>query len=190
MINPTRISILLTKPVKKMPKGLIYNPKGTDYYYLFASKTGKHVGTMRAYPIFNDKSYYADKGVNDSIFYISSLEIEPRHQKKGWGEYFIDFAKKESVKQNCDNRISLVAYNFEESPHAFYFKQGFVTLDESTNKILNEYVKNHWRPYHWVAMEMYLPENATKRTYHNDTLEYPKKDSFLVKLLNKLFGLE
>ena len=182
MIKPITKSILLTKPIKKMPKGLIYNPKGSDLYRLVATKTGKFVGEMRAYPIFNDKSYYANYDFNDPIFYINLLDIEQNYQKNGWGTYFIDFAKKECINQNCGNRVSLVAYNFENSPHAFYYKQGFVTLDERTNKILAEYVKNHWIPFHWDAMEMYLPEKKIDFS----TLENVKTENIFIHKIKSI----
>ena len=182
MINSTSRTILLTKPITKMPKGLIYKSKLGDYYRLIETKTGKYVGSMRAFPIFNDKSYYDNYGINDSVFYISHLEIESKFQQKGWGTYFIDFAKKECINQNCGNRVSLVAYNFENSPHAFYYKQGFVTLDERTNKILAEYVKNHWIPFHWDAMEMYLPEKKIDFS----TLENVKTENIFIHKIKSI----
>ena len=94
----------------------------------------------------------------------------------------MNFAKHESVKKNCGKRISLVAYNYEKSPHAFYYKQGFVTLDERTNKILDEYVKNHWIPFRWDAMEMYLPEEDSNITLK--TVGFKAK--FLIKIKNFL----
>ena len=181
MIKPIPQSILLTKPIKDMPKGLIYN-YSRDYYSLIETKTGKIVGEMRAYPIFNDKLYYRDKDVNDAIFYISSLDIFPKYQKKGWGEYFIKFAKNESVNQDCGRRVSLVAYNYDKCPHAFYFKQGFVTLNERTNKILAEYVKNHWIPFHWDAMEMYLPEKKIDFS----TLEKVKTENIFIHKIKSI----
>lgn len=165
MISSTTKSILLTKPIKEMPKGLIYNHKNKDIYKLISLKDKKVVGEMRAYPIKNDKPYYKNEEKKDYIFHISSLDIFEKMRNQGWGEIFINFAKKESFNKNCKGKISLVAYNYEKSPHAFYKKHDFVTLDDKTNKILDEYVKNHWIPFHWDAMEMYLPlEKINKPT--------------------------
>ena len=97
MTSLTTKSILLTKPIKEMPKGLIYNHKNKDIYKLISLKDKKVVGEMRAYPINNDKLYYKSEQKKDYIFHISSLDIFEKMRNQGWGKMFIDFAKKESL---------------------------------------------------------------------------------------------
>jgi hypothetical protein len=166
-----------------LPKGVIFSQPYSGLYNLISLKDKRLVGTMSAISIINDGSYYPRKTKNDKIFHIFSLNIKPQNRKKGWGEYFIKFAKNESFKCNCHGRISLVAYNYDVSPHAFYYKQGFVTLDEDTNKTLAEHVKNHWIPFHWDAMEMYLPENYNKNTIELTT---KKENKLLAKICSFL----
>lgn len=189
MLNFTTKSILFTKPIKKMPKGLIYNHKNKDIYKLISLKNKKVVGEMRAYPIKNNKTYYKNEQKNDTIFHISSLEILPKEQRKGWGEIFINFAKKESFNKNCKGKISLIAYNYETSPQAFYRKHGFVTLDDKTNKILDEYVENHWIPFHWDAMKMYLPLDKINKPSVPILLKPENKFISIIKFILNLFKI-
>lgn len=189
MISLTTKSILLTKPIKEMPKGLIYNHKNKDIYKLISLKDKKVVGEMRAYPIKNDKLYYKSEQENDTIFHISSLEIFEKMRNQGWGGLFIDFAKKESFNKNCKGKISLVAYNYEKSPHAFYKKQNFVTLDDETNRILDVYVENHWIPFHWDAMEMYLPLDKINKPTVPILLKSENKIISAIKSFLKLFNI-
>ena len=177
MIRPISRNVLAHKP-KPFPKGLIYNPRNSENYYLMSTKTGKFVGKMIARPIKNDKFCYADKEETDLIFYIHSLEIFPKYREKGWGSYFLDFAKKESFNKNCNGRSELIAYNYEESPQAFYYKNGYFTKDKEINKILEEYVKRGWKSFYWQATLMYLPEKEktiTKNPPKNKILKAIKK---------------
>lgn len=174
MINPINKVPLAYKP-KPLPKGLIYHSPEENIYNLIETKTGNLVGKMRAFSIKNDKNLYSNCKANDNIFHIQTITIKNKYRYMGWGKYFIKFARNESFSQNCGGRISLVAYNYETSPHAFYKKLGFITRDEKTNQILDEYVKRDWIPFHWDAMEMYLP---TERINYRPTSKPQKHNLF------------
>ncbi len=182
--------LLISKP-KPLPKGLIYNPPHTDFYHLISLKSKKIVGEMLAFPKENDRFLYTDKKPDDLVFQIQSLKIIPEEQHNGWGKFLMDFAKRESFKQNCEGRLALVAYNYERSPHAFYKKQGLVTKDSKTNHILDEYVENHWIPFHWDAMPMFLPEeNIGKFSVKNIATKKENKFKILIKNFLNLFNLD
>ena len=93
MIKAINSCILAQKPIKNMPKGLIYNHQKTNNYKLIETKTGKVVGEMLGLVIKDDDNLY-NKGKKTKLFYIENFDIETPSQGKGWGKYFFDFAKK------------------------------------------------------------------------------------------------
>ena len=136
----------LTPRLKQFPKGLIYKVPNRSSYRLVDSKTGNLVGKMQAFPVDGYIYSYYNLNRDEKIFRIYSLDIEENEQNKGWGKYFIDFAKKESYRQGCEGRCNLVAYNPWKSPHIFYKKQGFITPEKGFNKTLDEYIEKKESP--------------------------------------------
>lgn len=146
----------LTKNPSPLPRGVFYK-RGKCDYALADTRTGKLVGTMNAAATTFDPNFLYKKKEHEKIFHIFSLNILPEEQNKYWGKYFMNFAKKESYKQNCDGRISLVAYHHDVSPHLFYWKQGLRSNDNNVNRVLKKCIKEKKSPYFLDATAMYLP---------------------------------
>ena len=172
MLEPIKPRLLTRKPYP-LPKGLVYKYMRNDYS-LAETATGKLIGTMNAGATTFDPNYlYKKKEPEDKIFHIYSIKIKKGEQYKGWGKYFMDFAKSECYKEGCEGRMSLVAYNRDCSPHIFYWKQGFRSNDNKTNHIIEHCLKKHQEPFFLEATAMYLPID-----------ESPKKTK-ISKMLNK-----
>ena len=153
----------LTPKIKSFPKGLIYRVPRTDFYKLIETKSGAIVGDMLAYPELNSVRNIYNVSAEKKVFKIYSLDINFFQQRKGWGEYFMNFAKQESYKQGCEGRLYLVAYNPFTSPHVFYKKQGLVARDKRINERLNSCIKKRDFFSGYPACEMYLPfDNVNK----------------------------
>lgn len=165
--------IFLTRKPYPIPKGLIYRHLQNNYS-LAETKTGDLIGTMHAGATKFDPNGLYKKGDEDKIFHIYSLNIKPEKQNQGWGKYFINFAKAEGLKEGCEGRMSLVAYNEYISPHLFYWKQGFRSLDEKINKLMEFYIRKN-RSFYFDALAMYMPVN-----------EATKQDSFKNKILKRM----
>ena len=171
----------LTEKTLPLPKGLFYKHNNCDYTLINVS-SGKLVGTMCAEAITFDPNSLYKKKENEKIFHIYTLNILPNEQNKHWGEYFMNFAKKESFKQKCDGRLSLIAYNEKTSPHVFYWKQGLKSKDNNINRILKKCAEENSIPFFFNATAMYLPikkEKKSIKTFHLKNILYNAK-----KLLN------
>ena len=179
-------SILTTKPIK-MPKGLIYKHPNKDVYRLIETKTGKVIGKMSAFITKSDalEMDFYKIGPDKDIFYINSLEVSPWKRNQGWGEYFMDFAKRESFRQGCEGRTFLVAYNYERPPQVFYKKQGFVAVDERIDKELDRCVEMGSCPYRCETTDMYLPLDEARK-YKVPSLVPKQKRGFL-QVIRELF---
>lgn len=147
--------MLLTRPVKQIPRILIYKcPKTTNKrnwqykdiipseYRMVDTLTGKFVGEMVGGPVLHNNSkqhvFYPINSPYKS-FYISYLNIE--EQFMGYGRQFINFAKNLSRRSGCNGRVHLVAsrvYDRNHPPHVFYKKCGFF----SNNGFMNNYIDN------------------------------------------------
>lgn len=165
MIRAVRPSYL-TKKMDFLPKGLFYQ-KNSGHYTLADTHTGEFIGRMKANATTYDPNNLYKKRVNDLIFHIFSFEITPEKQGKYWGTYLMNFAKGECYRQNCDGRMSLVAYNRDASPHLFYWKQGFKSKNKKTNEILKRLTEGDKTPYFLDATAMYLPkkQNLCNQTW-------------------------
>ena len=166
MIKPIQKSILMSKP-HPLPKGLIYYSKENGEYRLIDMTAKKFVGKMFAADIDTEYDDFYKLNPGQKIFHIFTLEIDELHKNKGWGSYLVDFAKKESYKRNCEGRLSLISYNYDNPPHAFYKKQGLVTTDEKVNKELDDCIKYGVRSCTREALSMYLPNVAPIKVYQN-----------------------
>ena len=181
-------SILYTKPLKQIPKGLIYKVPTNSSYRLFSTNDGSFVGKMYAYAKDCTNSSFYDVEPNGETFHIYSFEIFDEYKRKGWGEYFAQFAKNESYKQGCKGRTSLVAYNSDKSPHVFWWKQGFVTKDKDTNRLLDSYVQNNVSPWYMPAKDMFLPIEKYMKKPKPISTEPPTFWEKVGKVLKLLFG--
>lgn len=151
----TSKSLLKLNFAKQMPKRLIYNPGNSYYYNLFDCTSKKHVGEMVAYPkdCFETECYKDIK--NGKTYHIATLRAFEEH--KGYGSDLINFAKHKSYDNDCEGRVSLIAYNFGVSPHTFYKKMGFVSNIPILNKFLDKCIRRNITHEFLDAVEMYLP---------------------------------
>lgn len=153
---------IVTQPLKKVPNELIYNYKNKNIYTMYDLKTQKVVGTMFSKPLeLNTSNFYQDTKIPYNSYHICELEIFEK--LKGFGKKFINFAKRQSFRENCEGRVTLVAYNENKAPHIFYRKQGFTTNDEKVNSTLDEAIKNYESIKYLNSVEMYLPTNKIKK---------------------------
>ena len=167
---------MLTRPIKELPKILIYKcPKTTNKinwqyknvepfeYRMVDTATGQYVGKMIGGPVLHKNSkrhiFYPINSPYKS-FYISYLNIEERFM--GYGKEFISFARNLSKQSGCNGRVHLVAsrvYDRYWPPHIFYKKCGFVSNDSFMNNYLNDCIKSNAQIESAIAdnLNMYLP---------------------------------
>ena len=185
-IKPNHNSILATKPIS-MPKGLIYRPKNGDRYKLIETKTGRVIGKMVAFPTKSDsfEENFYNISPNKDIFYINSLEIVYWKRRQGWGEYCMDFAKRESFRRGCEGRTFLVAYEYERPPQLFYKKQGFVAVDKEMDKKLDLLLEQGLSPHRCGTVDMYLPLEEMKK--YNVPRALPEVKKGFVQTVKEFF---
>ena len=175
-------SALIAPRIKPLPKGLIYRVPKSDIYHLIETRTGELVGKMVAFPITNGLKQIYDVPQESKVFRVYSLKIDPLRRNEKWGSYFMQFAKNESNRQECDGRLYLVAYNSEYAPHVFYKKQGLKAVDKRMDQKLNEFIKKNENPIWLPSSEMYLPiEEKEKEIKCISSL---KQNSFIKDLKN------
>ena len=161
------------------PKGLIYQHSDMVSHSLMDTCSGNFVGEMSILlrPCNNLPFYNTEP--NASTLHIYSLRVYDKF--KGWGTYLVDYAKKQSYKRGCDGRCSLVAHHSGLSPHPFYKKQGFVTMDEGYNKYLDLCVTHKKKLLFEPPKDMFIP--IPKYAPNLELLtEESKKKSFCQKL--------
>lgn len=150
-------SSLLSKQIRNFPKNLIYNPPSKPDRYYMANSKGEYVGNMCAFARQRYESSFYQTDLPYKTLHISSLEILEKYWGKGYGSDFIDFAKKESYRQGCEGRVSLVAFYPGRPPHLFYFKKGFITPNQKENERFEKHIKNGEPLYYYNAVDMFLP---------------------------------
>ena len=84
-------------------------------------------------------------------------------ENKGLGTTIIDFAKNYSEQIGCNGYIVLKAvshFSKDSSPHIFYRKLGFTSLDENFDKNLDSFIKNKQKANPDIFPEklMFYPE--------------------------------
>jgi len=158
---------MLRPAYKTLPKGLIYKIPNDNLYKLIDLKKRQVVGEMLAFPEPNSVRCIYDVPADKKNFKIHSLNIYFFHQNKGWGEYFMNFAKKESYNTGCEGRLYLIAYNPFEPPHVFYRKQGLIAKDRAINNRLNSCIKRNDFLCCYPPCEMYLPLDNNEKKQKN-----------------------
>jgi hypothetical protein len=149
-------SLLAQKPLKQIPKGIIYRISNSNVYKLADVRNCEYVGRMIAGKKPSTKFYNLNPFTND-VLHIYSLEIKNKHI--GWGTCLLNHAKRESYTRGCEGRLTLGAYNPRKSPHTFYRKNGFVCEHKYMDKYLDKCIANNIIPSHLPLEEMYLPIN-------------------------------
>ena len=164
--------ILNRKPIK-IPDELIYSmpfrvnsdtsaTKDVTVHKMADIKTGEYIGEMITRIRKNvDCTYiYPKKYRCDSL---EILKIYLKIRRMGYGTKFIELAKHESLKSDCGGRIFLCAtrlFDREHPSHIFYRKQGFTSVCEKMNKILDDCIAKgkDLDIAHSNDLIMYLPE--------------------------------
>lgn len=162
----------------EFPKGLIYEHRDKSAYSLMDTCSGNFVGEMSIILRACDNLPFYETEPNASTLHVYSLRVYD--QCKGWGTYLIEFAKKQSYKRGCEGRCSLVAHHSGRSPHPFYKKLGFVTMDQGYNDFLDMCVATGRRLYYENAKNMFIP--IPKFAPKPKPLEIPKEKSFWQKV--------
>ena len=140
-INNAR-NIIETRPTAPLSKYYVYK-NGNKYQ--MCDRNGNYVGNMVAHPerIFDKFTYYP-KIKNYASLYIANLFINKNFRSKGAGKAFLNIAKRESYRRNCDGRVHLIAEHADlrqPPPHIFYRKQGFSTQFLSTLEKIDKIIK-------------------------------------------------
>ena len=141
------------------------------------NSSGDYVGYLCAFAKKRNESSFYKTELPFTTLHISSLEIFPKYWGKGYGSDFIDFAKKESYKQGCAGKVSLVAFYPGRPPHLFYFKKGFITPNKKVNEAYEKHAKNGGPFYYCNAIDMFLPlktEHLISKNKNSQTSS-PKK---------------
>ncbi|MBR5555357.1 GNAT family N-acetyltransferase [bacterium] len=129
-------SILLTKPLKKIPQILISNPMNGPTYKMYDLKSNRIVGRMIAHP-------FCSRFGEENTLFIRSLIIS--QQRKGFGTKFLDFATHLSKEKGLGGRLELLAATTNADPlnppHIFYRKYGFTTDDKKLLKKIDRYIR-------------------------------------------------
>lgn len=169
-------SILLTKPLKKIPQILISNPMNGPTYKMYDLKSNSIVGRMIAHPIRR-------RFEEENTLFIRSLIIsKPR---KGFGTKFLDFATHLSKEKGLGGRLGLFAATTDADPfnppHIFYRKYGFTTDDKKLLKKIDRYIR--------------LKKQLSYKTTPTRYMYYPAEDigkakiSIIEKLKAFFYGL-
>lgn len=104
--------------------------------------------------------------------------LEATHKNQGIGTNILKFAEKYSEQIGCKGFMTLKADGYitpNRIPHIFYRKFGFSTLEKSTDKKLDKFIKKQ--------------TNATTRDFPGMLMHYPpskEKISVLKSLFNKI----
>lgn len=195
-------SILLTKPLKEIPRRLIYSGKQKqkffselnksdvelNYYNMYDREAGKVVGTMISGPVvFNNKNidiYNLPLGYKS--YYVNQLYVRQRMQ--GHGDAFIQFAKHMSKQTGCEGRLHLVASAIDclvGPPHLFYKKEGLVASSPYVDQLLDFAISVHKKLTREDTDDivMYLP---TKIKHHKVAHHSPNLFSKVKNLITKV----
>ena len=145
-------SIFNRKIIKNLPEELIYTFRtnatnltnwksyGVNVHRMFDPKNGVYLGEMITRTVKNaDCTYiYPEKTTCNAL---EIIELKLNKCRMGYGSKFIELAKIESRKTNCNGRIFLCAsrlYDREHPSHIFYRKKGFTSVDKKLNKIMDD----------------------------------------------------
>lgn len=180
-----RILNLKNYPIKQIPSKLIYklkeyprmNPPLTEYVMFSTKKGDKSFGRI---VLGKMKNYgqWRDDYTTEPFLLIYFLSSNPR--KNGFGKAMIDFAKNYSKQNGCNGYIMLKATSiFENTPHLFYRKQNFSTLDAKLDKKMDQFIKAN--------------KEATASDFRDMLMHYPpridnSKQNWVQKILKYFFN--
>lgn len=160
---------------RQLPQYLIYKKENVPLQYPYSEqsrfitaytlidlKNKQEVGymyTQTKYGYENDEIYPELRKCNS--LYIDMLQINENYKRQGHGSRFINLARMESKKQNCNGRVHLIAIssiNPSSPSHIFYRKNGFTTVYSEFNNLIDEFAKIKNRNGLFLESKlMYLP---------------------------------
>lgn len=156
------INSIMQLPKRKIPQRLIYKYSDNEHYSMFDKNNGQLLGRMKAYTELND--FYFEPFTLTKSFFIARLDAFVKNQKVGTD--FINFAQKESFKQNCYGRVSLSSGNIKRPPHIFYRKLGFDSRNREKISFVDEAIQNGTdlprEAKNWV-IDMFYPIDKIKK---------------------------
>ncbi len=173
--------IPLTKPLKELPRRLIYKSQKTQrvfddingtktrayVYNMVDTQTNEVVATMKAGPVeYKNKNHeiYPIE-VPYRSYYVAYIESVDSGQ--GYGTELLKLARSESVQTGCEGRVHLIAsriYTPRRPPHLFYRKQGFESGSSFLNQTMDFYIsiKKPLPDEYADNLEMHLPVTIEK----------------------------
>lgn len=149
------MSILSTKPIKKIPEFIGYRHPKSNVYVL-SDKNANIVGRMVAYPEFlrDNATYYPDKQ-NCYSLYIKRLFVEKEFRGKGAGQAFLNIAAAESYQRNCHGNVHLIAQSLEggKHPQKFYRRYGFDSQNRYHIELIDKAIEDNTKlpPARWIT---------------------------------------
>ncbi|MCI1274147.1 MAG: hypothetical protein LKG27_06925 [Clostridiaceae bacterium] len=170
-------------------------PKNAEYV-AFSTK-GKSLARMTAYPEMQLNHFTdLDSDLFHQSLYIDSL-IVTQHGKK-IGTKMLNIAEKESRLFGCGGNIHLVSsdcYFPSNPPHIFYRKNGFKSIDEKVNALIDKHIKHHTdfklNELHYTYMTRFPQDKAKIIAMAKKNSEFGKNKSGIKykfeKLIKKLF---
>lgn len=127
-----------------IPERLIYGSGKT--YNMASTKTGHYLARLKVTPMeLKENSFYRNEQPIKSL-YINDLNVCGFTRRNNVGTDFVNFAKILSRKKNCEGRLHLLAYNYDnpgKAPHKFWRKLGFASVYPEENKILDFIIENN-----------------------------------------------
>lgn len=139
-------TLLLHGDKSKIPDVLIY-AKSPNERVMIDTKKGNIVGRM-----------YIE--LRKTFAYIGELYINLTERRKGYGKKFLDYAQNYSKRNGRNGKLRLLASamaNETKSPHAFYRKYGFTSLDKERIAEIDSYIKNNKElPELYPTMSLYF----------------------------------
>ena len=131
-----------------------------QHIFDFYSNAGKNkLGTL----VCHKSELQIRPNYEGNVLAIDFLEVTNKNQ--GFGTKVLKFAEEYSKQIGCKGFITLKAdgsYMPERIPHIFYRKFGFSTLDKSTDKKLDKFIKQN--------------ANATMNDFPCLLMHFPKPD--------------
>ena len=164
-------SFLHTPQIKKIPERLIYQQG--DRFIMFSTKTKKTLGRMivkeEHYGKLKNEDYeFYPKKENYTALYIVGLLANVK--KQGVGKAFIQLAKKLAHNERCQDRITVLAMNNQESnilnaSSPFFRKLGFSSAEKPGLSDVDRVLKGE-KPKNgdwYCCLPMYLPIKKTSQ---------------------------
>lgn len=168
----TRILNIRKSPIiKNIPDKLIYklrehrhiNPPISEYV-MFSTQKGNNSFGRILLGVMKNYGQWRDDYKDGPILLVHFIESIPRGQ--GFGEALIDFAKNYSKQKGCNGYIMLKATSiYENTPHLFYRKQNFSTLEPEIDKKMDKFInaKKEATGLDFRDMLMYYPPMKEKK---------------------------